>query len=87
MPLTLLLEPVPEGADRDAALSVRLDGPQPELDQVEFVTYFLQSLVPHPLRHIRERADGFRLSDIGKHVLGIHARVHRRDGSQEVLEK
>lgn len=84
MALTLLLEPASAGADD--LLSVRLDGPQPELDQVEFVTYFLQSLVPHPLRHVREPRDGFRLSDIGKHVLGVQARVHRRDGSLEVLE-
>lgn len=83
MPLTLLLEP---DAPDATGLSVRLDGPQPELDQVEFVTYLLQSLVPHPLRHVRERSNGFRLSDIGRHVLGVQARVHRRDGSEEMLE-
>lgn len=84
MPLSLLLETMP--ADTGTGLSVRLDGPQPELDQVEFVTYLLQSLAPHPLRHVRERSTGFRLSDISRHVLGVQARVHRRDGSQELLE-
>jgi hypothetical protein len=85
MPLTLLLEQDPAEAGKDE-LAVRLDGPQPELDEVEFVTYLLQSLAPHPLRHVRERSTGFRLGAIGRHVLGVHARVHRRDGSELVLE-
>jgi hypothetical protein len=38
------------------------------------------------LRHVRERTGGFRLAPIGRHVLGVQARVHRRDGSEEVLE-
>lgn len=85
MSLKLLLESAP-AASGEAELSVRLDGPAGELDQVEFVTYLLQSLSPHPLRHVRERSDGFRLTPIGRHVLGVHARVHRRDGSELVLE-
>ena len=85
MPLTLLLEREPAGAGPDG-LAVRLDGPPRELDEVEFVTYLLQSLAPHPLRHVRERSTGFRLGAIGRHVLGVQARVHRRDGSELVLE-
>jgi hypothetical protein len=85
MPLTLLLENVPVEAGQPE-LAVRLEGPQPELDEVEFVTYLLQSLVPNPLRHVRERSNGFRLGSIGRHVLGVQARVHRRDGSELVLE-
>ena len=81
MPLTLLLENVPLETGQPE-LAVRLQGPQPELDEVEFVTYLLQSLVPHPLRHVRERSNGFRLGSIGRHVLGVQARVHRRDGSE-----
>lgn len=83
MALTLLLE---TSSPESTALSVRLDGPPPELDQVEFVTYLLQTLAPHPLRHVRERSTGFRLGDISRHVLGVQARVHRRDGSEEMLE-
>jgi hypothetical protein len=85
MPLTLLLENVPVEAGHPE-LAVRLDGPQGELDEVEFVTYLLQSLVPNPLRHVRERSNGFRLGAIGRHVIGVQARVHRRDGSELVLE-
>lgn len=85
MPLRLKIESTP-ATTGPGELSVRLDGPSPELDQVEFVTYLLQSLVANPLRHVRERSDGFRLRDIGRHVLGVQARVHRRDGSQLMLE-
>lgn len=85
MPLTLLLES-DEAAVGHPELAVRLDGPQRELDEVEFVTYLLQSLAPNPLRHVRDRSGGFRLGQIGRHVLGVQARVHRRDGSELVLE-
>lgn len=85
MPLTLKLEDAAAGSGQDG-LSVRLDGPEPELDQVESVTYLLQSLVPNPLRHVRERSNGFRTGNISRHVLGVQARVRRRDGSEEVLE-
>lgn len=85
MPLTLKLEDA-EADTGLAGLSVRLDGPEPELDQVESVTYLLQSLVPNPLRHVRERAGGFRTGGISRHVLGVQARIRRRDGSEEVLE-
>jgi hypothetical protein len=85
MPLSLLLETAPADSGQ-SELSVRLHGSDLELDQVEFVTYLLQSLVAHPLRHVRQRSDGFRLGSIGRHVLGVQARVHRRDGSEEVLE-
>ena len=85
MPITLKLESLPSLAGA-AETSVRLDGPEPELDQVEFVTYFLQSLAGSPLRHVRERSGGFRLGAIGRHVLGVQARVHRRDGSELLLE-
>lgn len=85
MPLTLMLET--SAADTGPTeLSVRLDGPEQELDEVAFVTYLLQSLAPHPLRHVRERSNGFRLDAIERHVLGVQARVHRRDGSEELLE-
>lgn len=85
MPLTLKLEEAGDGAGQDG-MSVRLDGPEPELDQVESVTYLLQSLVPNPLRHVRERSNGFRTGGISRHVLGVQARIRRRDGSEEVLE-
>jgi hypothetical protein len=85
MPLTLRIENATTATGRGET-SVRLDGPEPELDQVEFVTYLLQSLAPNPLRHVRERSNGFRLGAIGRHVLGVQARVHRRDGSELVLE-
>lgn len=85
MPLTLMLETWPADTGQ-SELSVRLDGPERELDDVAFVTYLLQSLSPHPLRHVRERTGGFRLGAIGRYVLGVQARVHRRDGSEEVLE-
>jgi len=85
MPLTLKLEDA-EAASGQAELAVRIDGPEPELDQVESVTYLLQSLVPNPLRHVRERNGGFRSGGISRHVLGVQARIHRRDGSEEVLE-
>lgn len=85
MPLSLRIENASTATGRGET-SVRLDGPEPELDQVEFVTYLLQSLSPNPLRHVRERRGGFRLAPIGRHVLGVQARVHRRDGTEEVLE-
>ena len=86
MALTLKLEDVVV-ASGPGELAVRLDGPEPELDQVESVTYLLQSLVPNPLRHVRERSSGFRSAGISRHVLGVQARVRRRDGSEEVLEQ
>lgn len=85
MSLSLLLETT-QAESGTPELSVRLQGPDHELDQVEFVTYLLQSLAPNPLRHVRQRDGGFRLASIGRHVLGVQARVHRRDGSQLVLE-
>ena len=85
MSLTLLLEDVPVEAGQPE-LAVRLHGSEGELDEVEFVTYLLQSLSPNPLRHVRDRHGGFRLAPIGRHVLGVQARVHRRDGTEEVLE-
>ena len=84
MTLTLKLEDADAGSGQDG-LSIRLDGPEPELDQVESVTYLLQSLVPNPLRFVRERSNGFRTGGISRHVLGVQARVRRRDGSEEVL--
>jgi hypothetical protein len=85
MPLTLRVETSPR-ADGPADLSVRLDGSEHELAEVEFVTYLLQNLSPNPLRHVRDRSGGFRIDAIGRHLLGVQARVHRRDGSEEVLE-
>jgi hypothetical protein len=82
MPLRLLLE---TAAATDC--SVRIEGPEPELDQVEFVTYLLQSLQGNPLRRVRERSGGFRLDAVDRNVLGVQARVHRRDGSEELLEE
>ncbi len=85
MPLMLKLEDdQPEAGPAD--LSVRLVGSEPELDEVESVTYLLQTLSPNPLRHVRERSSGFRASGISRHVLGVQARVRRRDGSELVLE-
>jgi hypothetical protein len=85
MGLSLLLED--ERAESgQLECSVRLHGDEHELDQVESVIYLLHSLTPHPLRHVRERSSGFRLAAIGRHVLAVHARVRRHDGSEEVLE-
>jgi hypothetical protein len=85
MPLTLRVENSPTETG-SGETSVRLDGPGHELSEVAFVTYLLQSLSPNPLRHVRDPHGGFRLAPIGRHVLGVQARVHRRDGSEEVLE-
>jgi hypothetical protein len=85
MPLSLLLEDV-RADSGEVECSVRLHGDEHELDQVESVTYLLQSLTSNPLRRVRERSNGFRIGEIGRHVLAVHARVRRHDGSEEVLE-
>jgi hypothetical protein len=85
MPLKLLLENAPPDAGH-TDVSVRLDGSERELAEVEFVTYFLQSFGGNPLRRVRERANGFRLDTVARHLLGVQARVHRRDGSELLLE-
>lgn len=61
--------------------SVWLDGPVPELDQVDFVEYTLHPTFRNPVRTVRTRNNQFKLNTEGWGVFPIYARVCKRDGT------
>jgi transcription initiation factor IIF auxiliary subunit len=65
--------------------SVWLDGPDAELDQVKEVIYRLHPTFPSPVRTVRNRKSGFKLSTGGWGVFTIRATVLNKDGKTTCL--
>lgn len=65
--------------------SVWLEGPDADLDQIEYVEYTLHPTFPKPVRRISDRQSKFKLSTGGWGVFTIHARAVRKDGSVVTL--
>lgn len=66
--------------------SVWLDGPAPELDQVDAVEYVLHPSFSDPVRRVKDRSTQFRLDASGWGEFKLHIHIHRRDGSVEKTE-
>lgn len=64
---------------------VWLEGPDEELDAVREVTYILHHTFPKPTRKINDRGSKFRLETAGWGVFTIHAKVLKKDGTEEHL--
>jgi transcription initiation factor IIF auxiliary subunit len=65
--------------------SIWVEGPERELDQIEFVEYTLHPTFPKPVRSIKTREDKFKLSTGGWGVFEIFARAVKKDGSEVPL--
>jgi transcription initiation factor IIF auxiliary subunit len=61
--------------------SVWVDGPENELDDVQYVEYTLHPTFREPVRKIMSRDNSFKLSTEGWGVFPIHALAVKRDGS------
>lgn len=61
--------------------SVWIEGPKRDLDAVESVEYTLHHTFRDPVRTIKTRQNGFKLSTGGWGVFPIYARASRKDGS------
>jgi transcription initiation factor IIF auxiliary subunit len=66
--------------------AVWVEGPESELDGIEYVEYTLHPTFPKPVRRIRDRATKFRLETGGWGVFTIYAKAVRKDGSVVPLE-
>ncbi len=65
--------------------SIWVDGPQPDLDEIEKVVYLLHSTFPNPVRTVTDRDSNFRLETAGWGTFTIRAKVHFKDGRTESL--
>jgi hypothetical protein len=61
--------------------SIWVDGPESELDQIEYVEYTLDPSFPNPVRKLRNRSQKFRLSTGGWGTFTIYAKAVAFDGS------
>ncbi len=66
--------------------SVWIEGPEDELDKVEFVQYTLHHTFRKPVRRVDERKNKFRLDTGGWGTFTIYAKVVRRAQAEERLE-
>jgi len=60
--------------------SVWLEGPDQELDQIEYVDYILHPTFRDPFRHITDRASKFRLNSAGWGEFTIYLDIKHRNG-------
>jgi transcription initiation factor IIF auxiliary subunit len=60
---------------------VWIDGPEEELDEIDYVVYRLHSTFPDPVRTIRDRKSKFELSTAGWGVFTIYANVKFKAGN------
>jgi transcription initiation factor IIF auxiliary subunit len=72
--------------DRYWNWSVWLQGPAPDLDQVNYVEYTLDRTFPSPVRRVRDRNSNFRLSAGGWGEFVIYVKIVFRDGSSSSLD-
>ena len=66
--------------------SVWLDGPDEELDQIDYVEYVLHSTFRNPVKRRTNRADNFRLDASGWGEFMLYAKLYAKDGSVERRE-
>jgi len=71
--------------DRQWQWSVWLDGPELEMDRIEEVEYVLHPTFPNPVKHIKSRANQFRLDARGWGEFRIYIKVTDHDGGVEKL--
>jgi transcription initiation factor IIF auxiliary subunit len=65
---------------------VWVDGPEQDLDQIEYVEYTLHPTFPRPVRRITDRSSKFRLKTAGWGVFTIYAKVGHKNKRQTMLE-
>jgi transcription initiation factor IIF auxiliary subunit len=65
--------------------SVFVVAPDEELDQIEFVTYFLHPTFPNPVRNVFDRASKFALNACGWGTFEVAALLHLRDGTTAIV--
>lgn len=65
---------------------VWVDGPEQELDRIEYVEYTLHSSFPKPVRQITDRSSKFRLETAGWGVFTIYIKVVYKGGEKTFLE-
>jgi transcription initiation factor IIF auxiliary subunit len=66
--------------------SVWIDGPDAELDQVQFVEWVLHPTFPNPIRRATQRQDKFRIEASGWEAFEINAQVSTKDGREQHLK-
>jgi len=76
------------GSDSDSwwEWSVWVDGPEDELNQVQYVEYTLHPTFPNPVRKLTNRDEKFKLSTSGWGTFRIYAKVVAMDGSTLSLQ-
>ncbi len=60
--------------------SIRLDGPDRVLDEVDYVEYTLHPTFANPVRRVTSRANGFKLKTEGWGVFPVYVQVVGKDG-------
>ena len=66
--------------------SVWIDGPDAELDQVEWVEWILHDTFPNPIVRVTQRQSKFRLNTDGWGEFEINAYVMAKDGRRQHLK-
>src|SRR5437870_1650121 len=61
--------------------SVWVDGPEHELNRINFVEYTLHPTFREPVRIVSTSENKFSLSTSGWGTFPIYARIHKKDGS------
>lgn len=66
--------------------AIWLDGPEGELDLVEFVTYTLHPTFANPVRQVDDRSTKFPLETAGWGTFTIFATPHSQNGEETYLQ-
>lgn len=65
--------------------SLWLEGPEEELDEIEYVEYILHPTFPNPVQKISDRSTNFRLNARGWGEFSIKVRVHTHDDDEVIV--
>lgn len=65
---------------------IHLEGPQEELESIEYVEYTLHETFPNPVRRRSNPRDGFKLKTSGWGVFTVYMRIHYKSGKDEIRE-
>jgi hypothetical protein len=65
--------------------SLWLDGPEEELDEIEYVEYILHPTFPKPVQKISDRSTNFRFDARGWGEFSVKVRVHREDDDEVIV--
>jgi transcription initiation factor IIF auxiliary subunit len=81
-PAQLRLQQSAEYEGDDAwSWAVWIEGPEQELDRIDYVEYTLHPTFPKPVRRIGDRSTRFKLETGGWGTFTIYATVMHKDGS------